>query len=65
MLLLILLLIVNELGIVTEVGTYLEWVQQEQDHVVELDPILLIRIHGFLIVGLSHTTEEIYEFLVR
>lgn len=56
--------IVSELGTVTEKRAQFEWVEEEQDHVVKLDPVLLTFVNGILVVSIGHTAEEIHELRV-
>lgn len=60
----LLLRIVSELGTVTEKRAQFEWVEEEQDHVVKLDPVLLTFVNGILVVSIGHTAEEIHELRV-
>ena len=56
--------IVSELGTVTEKRAQFEWVEEEQDHVVKLDPVLLTFVNGILVVSIGHTAEEVNELRV-
>ena len=60
----LLLRIVSELGTVTEKRAQFEWVEEEQDHVVKLDPVLLTFVNGILVVSIGHTAEEVNELWV-
>lgn len=56
--------IVSELGTVAEKRAQFEWVEEDQDHVVKLDPVLLTFINGILVVCIGHTAEEVHELRV-